>query len=270
MISYAQNFEDVMLARVFGDKRDGFYIDVGAWHPLLDSVTKHFYDLGWRGINIEPSPEYFALLKRDRRRDINCCLALGERAERRRYYRSLGAGLSTLSETCLDAFEQTFVEDTCDVVTLRQICERYVRAEIDFLKIDAEGWELPVIRGGDWVSFRPKVVVVEATAPGRGAAGRWQDWEGILLDNGFFLCYFDGLNRFYLRQEDASLHSCFRFPPNVYDNIVTYESVRMERERDEAIARERRLKSLCARLRREKKALERRLLRRRPARLGET
>ena len=57
MISYAQNFEDVMLARAFGDRRDGFYIDVGACFPDVASVTRHFYDLGWNGVNVEPMAE---------------------------------------------------------------------------------------------------------------------------------------------------------------------------------------------------------------------
>ena len=39
MISYAQNFEDVLLARAFRNRDRGFYIDVGAWHPVFDSVT---------------------------------------------------------------------------------------------------------------------------------------------------------------------------------------------------------------------------------------
>ena len=53
-ISYAQNFEDVMLRRVFAELDTGFYIDVGANDPSADSVTKAFYDAGWHGINIEP------------------------------------------------------------------------------------------------------------------------------------------------------------------------------------------------------------------------
>ena len=79
-VSYAQNFEDVMLHRVFGSVGDGFYIDIGAWHPDLHSVTKHFYDMGWTGINIEPSKSYARLLKRRRRRDINLDVAIGSAA----------------------------------------------------------------------------------------------------------------------------------------------------------------------------------------------
>ena len=56
MISYSQNFEDVLLNRFFKGKEEGFYIDVGAFDPVFLSDTKHFYDLGWSGINIEPMP----------------------------------------------------------------------------------------------------------------------------------------------------------------------------------------------------------------------
>ena len=58
-ISYAQNFEDVILRRALKDIEKGFYVDVGAHDPVIDSVTKAFYDLGWRGINIEPVKEWF-------------------------------------------------------------------------------------------------------------------------------------------------------------------------------------------------------------------
>ena len=59
--SYAQNFEDVILYRALGSIRNGFYIDVGAQHPEIDSVSKAFYDLGWRGVHVEPVP-YLSLI----------------------------------------------------------------------------------------------------------------------------------------------------------------------------------------------------------------
>ena len=43
--SYAQNFEDLMLYRALGVER-GFYIDIGAQHPEVDSVSKAFFDRG--------------------------------------------------------------------------------------------------------------------------------------------------------------------------------------------------------------------------------
>ncbi|MDP1785627.1 MAG: glycosyltransferase [Sulfuricurvum sp.] len=54
VISYAKNAEDIMLSRALSDVQHGFYIDVGASDPLIDSVTALFYEKGWRGINIAP------------------------------------------------------------------------------------------------------------------------------------------------------------------------------------------------------------------------
>ena len=77
LISYAQNFEDVMLARVFAGRDNGFYVDVGAADPINLSVTKWFYDLGWSGLNIEPNKQLFGRLVADRPRDINLDCGVG-------------------------------------------------------------------------------------------------------------------------------------------------------------------------------------------------
>src|SRR4051812_1354714 len=77
MISYAQNFEDVLLARVFSGRTVGFYVDVGAADPINLSVTKWFYDQGWCGINIEPNRILFERLAADRARDINLECGIG-------------------------------------------------------------------------------------------------------------------------------------------------------------------------------------------------
>src|SRR4051795_2870261 len=71
MISYAQNHEDVLLDRLFARGLPGFFIDVGANDPVKYSITKHFSEMGWRGINIEPAAQPFARLEEARGRDIN-------------------------------------------------------------------------------------------------------------------------------------------------------------------------------------------------------
>ena len=77
MITYAQNFEDVMLGRVFRDRIDGFYVDVGAGDPVDLSVTKWFYDLGWSGINIDPNATFYQRLVAERVRDVNLSCGVG-------------------------------------------------------------------------------------------------------------------------------------------------------------------------------------------------
>src|SRR5260370_39642321 len=73
MISYPSANEDVLLFDALRQvpAEAGFYIDVGANDPEKDSVTKLFYEQGWHGINIEPSPEWFARLTTARTLDIN-------------------------------------------------------------------------------------------------------------------------------------------------------------------------------------------------------
>ncbi|MGH9038853.1 MAG: FkbM family methyltransferase, partial [Acidimicrobiia bacterium] len=73
--SYAQNYEDVLLTRVFPPGLTGFYIDVGANDPVQHSITKRFYDQGWHGINIEPARSPFERLVAARPRDV--CLNVG-------------------------------------------------------------------------------------------------------------------------------------------------------------------------------------------------
>lgn len=86
MISYAQNFEDVLLWRALKSINNGFYIDVGANDPIVDSVTKWFYEQGWSGINIEPSQEFYKEICTDRPRDINICKGAGEQLQHIEFY----------------------------------------------------------------------------------------------------------------------------------------------------------------------------------------
>lgn len=63
-ISFAQNGEDIRLLRAFIEQPTGFWVDVGANHPINDSVTKLFSLRGWRGINVEPVKNFFTFSQR--------------------------------------------------------------------------------------------------------------------------------------------------------------------------------------------------------------
>lgn len=198
IVSYSQNLEDVMLHRVFRDVSEGFYIDVGAWHPIHDSVTMHFYSKGWSGINIEPSGQAHVLLVAHRTRDINLQVALGDTEGETTLFETAAMGLSTIYEDLgrqyLGLYENVD-RKPIHVTTLKNICEEHVYREIDLLKIDVEGSELSVIRGGDWRRFRPRIVLVEATVPASSVPS-WEAWEPILIAQDYEFVYFDGLNRF--------------------------------------------------------------------------
>jgi len=239
MITYAQNFEDVMLARVFPDRAWGFYVDVGAGDPEYFSVTKWFYDLGWSGINIEPNSILHAKLAAERPRDINLDCAAGAAPGSAEFFQADIGEFSTLD--CTYANEQGLAgaTRTVRVLTITSILERYgAGRQVDFLKIDVEGWEQAVLTGLDLQLYRPTVIVIEATAPHTRIETAFQ-WEHLLIEAGYLEVHFDGLNKFYLASEKADLSTHFLLPPNVFDVIALPETQRLQRaiaEKDREIA----------------------------------
>ena len=114
---YGQVYEDKVLLSALGHVDRGFYIDVGAQQPEYHSVTKVFYDRGWNGINVEPVSRWFDQLSRERPRDINLRLV--------------------------------------EMRPLSEICKEYVRGDIHFLKVDAEGSEPLIFSGCDFLRVPP-------------------------------------------------------------------------------------------------------------------
>ncbi len=236
MISYAQNHEDVVLARIFAGQADGFYVDVGAEHPVFDSVTKHFYDLGWRGVNIEPSPTGAAELQRFRPGDITLGIGLSDFEGKAVFFEGPADnhGASSFREDIVSAYRtsgQTFVElRDVPVTTLAAVWEDYVGDRtVDFLKIDVEGLEASVIAGTDWERCRPQVVVVEATQPNTRTPSH-SEWEPSLLAAGYCLTMFDGLNRFYVRDESPELLHAASYPACVFDYFTDARQLARESE----------------------------------------
>ena len=218
-ISYAQNFEDVMLARALGDVETGFYIDVGAQDPDEGSVTKHFYDRGWKGLNFEPSENYHARLSAARPRDLTLRCALGDSPGSVTFYELADTGLSTIIETVTESFSGPRIEHTVPMMTLDGACAAYGISTVHFLKIDVEGAEELVLRGTRFETVRPWIVVVEATRP-NSVEPHYEHWEPLLTERGYRFVYADGLNRFYLAEEEAHRAAAFALPPNYFDGFV--------------------------------------------------
>lgn len=222
MLSWAQNFEDVILARVFDGITDGFYVDVGAWHPEEDSVTRHFYGLGWHGINIEPNPQYLKLLKRFRPRDRNLGVAVGSKRGRAKITFIHGTGMSTLLPEVAALHTERAEEHKqadVDVWTLNEIFAKNAPETVHFLKVDCEGYEAEVINAFDLARYRPQVILVESTTP-LSREETHGSWEPHILANNYQFVYFDGVNRFYLAGEHAHLREHFTLPPNIFDNFT--------------------------------------------------
>ena len=201
MKSYAQDNEDLILYELLKDVKNGKYIDVGANDPENYSVTKLFYDMGWTGINIEPLAELYHALKKARPNDINLNCGLGEKHGKQTFYVD-GMG-STFSQKVAEGYKKELREVEREIMTLQEVYEKYCKYwnDIHFCKIDVEGYEKNVLLGvKDWKSFRPWIFCMESTLPGT-ATPCFEEWEYILLENGYKLVKEHGINRYYMSNE---------------------------------------------------------------------
>jgi len=166
--SFSSAGEDMILRHLIGpDKRDGFYVDVGAYHPTLFSNTYFFYLNGWRGINIEARPGSRELFNKVRPGDTNLEIGISANSGELTYY--VVGDDSTMNSFSRDFLEQIGMlgevkrEIPVPVLPLAEVLERHLpdgRA-IDFMNVDVEGHDLQVLESNDWGRFRPKFIVVE-------------------------------------------------------------------------------------------------------------
>lgn len=220
--SYAQNFEDVMLWRALRHITDGVYVDVGAQHPRIDSISRAFYERGWRGVHIEPVPAFATMLREDRPDETVLQVALGEREGTL----SLNVFADTGLSTAIDIYAQRHQTERnyqvqqieVPMLTLRSALGSLAGKEVHWLKIDVEGFEEQVLRGWDSQNLRPWVLVVEATIP-NSAETDYAKWDHLVIAAGYRFVYFDGLNRFYIANEHPELEAAFGAPPNVFDVV---------------------------------------------------
>jgi FkbM family methyltransferase len=229
MVSYAENAEDVVLRRAFPGEH-GYYVDIGACHPTENSVTKHFYDKGWLGINIEPQPHLCQVLAAERPRDVNLELAVGTHTGRVQLTTYPGVeALGTVSEEVVCEHQRhgrASVTMQVEVVKLESVLEQYVEQPIDFLKIDVEGNEADVLESFDLARWRPRAFVIEATFPGT-TRPTYTAWEHHLRTAGYVRTLFDGLNCFYTQPNDEQLIELLSVPANIFDQFVPYRLWRL-------------------------------------------
>lgn len=203
-LSYTQNMEDYHLALAFAGQEQGFYIDVGAGHPVADNVSLWFYERGWSGLVAEPIAQLAALYPRIRPRDQVYEGLIGRENGMVDFFHvdrlhGFSTTIKNHAEVAKD-FGADYQRMQLPMLTLAKICEKYQISKIDFLKIDVEGAESDVLAGNDWTRFRPRVIVAEAVTPGKGEPA-WDAFEPMLLANGYKFRLFDTLNRFYVAEE---------------------------------------------------------------------
>jgi hypothetical protein len=167
-ISYSQEGEDLVLDRFLDGKTNGFYVDVGAHHPIRFSNTYYFYKRGWKGINIDAMPGSMKPFKKFRPRDINLEIPISQDEREIEFYQFNEPALNGFSkDISIDREENTEFKIIKTSLLKTQSLGNVLRknitpgTEIDFFSIDVEGLDLEVLKSNDWNLFKPKFILVE-------------------------------------------------------------------------------------------------------------
>lgn len=167
--SYAQHGEDLVFEGLIGhNKKNGFYVDIGAHHPYRFSNTRLFYKKGWRGINIDAMPGSMKPFRIFRRRDVNLEMGAGLEKGTLKFYCFEEPAYNSFSDHLIgneEFLKRVPLKKVVDVpvLPLKDILAQYLPANtpIDFISIDAEGFDLNVLKGNDWKRYRPTYILVE-------------------------------------------------------------------------------------------------------------
>jgi len=158
-LSFSQFGEDLVLEHLLPNK--GFYVDIGANHPVTHSNTWLFYRNGWRGIVVEPNPQLAKLHRHRRPGDVVIEAAAGRKSGWGKLLR--GESHLTSRVEAGGSAKSGGSEISVSIKTLRQILKEHLPAGVEggLLNVDCEGMDLQVLQGNDWRQWRPTVICAE-------------------------------------------------------------------------------------------------------------
>ena len=163
--SYAMDGEDLAIDQYIEKKEKGFYVDIGAHHPIHRNNTQLLFNKGWSGINIDVnqfSIDLFNFLRPD---DLNLLTAISDQeGEITFYYQKKFSQLNTTDKKIAhEHFNGNFNERLVKCQSIHNILinSKYKEVKIDFLNIDVEGAEMKVLRTLNFEIYDPKLICIE-------------------------------------------------------------------------------------------------------------
>lgn len=173
-VSWSQCGEDIVLRDLIASSKNSkFYVDVGAHHPSRFSVTRHLYQIGWNGLNVDANQELSKIFRINRPRDIFLNCAVGSKREYE-FFSGNELAVSTTNLAWKEKFEGQGMSYTqtyrVEGLTLREILDHSKCPErVAFLNIDIEGSDFEALISADLehLSSRrwPDWIMVESTPP---------------------------------------------------------------------------------------------------------
>ena len=157
--------EELVIRDFFRDRRDGFYLDIGASHHQIYSNTYFLeHNLGWQGIAVEPmtnfEPGYLEYRPRTRFRPFFVSDVSNQSAK---MYTHGDKFMATSSnKTFVERFGLNPTEFVAPTITLNDLLDREKVEAVDFVSMDIELSEPKALAGFDINRFKPELFCIEA------------------------------------------------------------------------------------------------------------
>ena len=194
-IHFAEFGEDIFVRRFFKKFENGFYVDVGAYHPIKGSLTNDLYKNNWSGMNIDLSQISIDLFNLSRSRDINLKAAITDFDGKTFFYENSPINQQNSLTESSDAKK---IEIDC--FKLNSVLQKYKIEKIDYLNIDVEGSEMEVIEGIDFDKFNPRLITIENNDLLLEDYFKSKVYE-LLMKNGYALINKIGVTNFFIKNE---------------------------------------------------------------------
>ena len=162
--SYSFNSVDLIINYIFKEQKNGFYLDVGAQHPISNNNTFLLFKKGWRGINIDLDKKNIDLFKIARPKDTNLNFAISDSEEEiDLFFYHDASPINTLSKKVANFQDAkiTKIKKIQTKVLDNVLKDLNIHDHIDYMNIDVEGHEDQVLKGFNIKKYKPSVISVE-------------------------------------------------------------------------------------------------------------
>lgn len=163
-ISYSFNGVDLIINYIFKNKINGFYLDIGAQHPISNNNTYILHKRGWGGINIDLDKKNIELFKIARPKELNLNYAVSNtEGLTDLYFYHDASPINTLSSE-VSKFQNANIKKIKKIHTksLNSILQNInTERHIDYMNIDVEDYEEKVLEGFDINKYKPSVISIE-------------------------------------------------------------------------------------------------------------
>ncbi len=193
----------MILDTIFCDVKKGFYVDIGANNPYIQSNTHFFYKKGWRGVNVDALPGSMNIFRKVRPNDINIEAAISNSNEILSYFMFSPSFYNTFDSSKVNEIKQNaqlINEIKINTTKLSDLFDSLKIDSINFMSVDVEGFDLEVLKSNNWNKYRPKVIVTECFSGGLESLASDCIYD-LLKNNGYILLCNTPTNAFYIEVE---------------------------------------------------------------------